>query len=121
VARAFLAAYNAIDLEALADLFAADVELVHLNRPIARKGRGDVLDMFRASADPDGPLQSRRFNPPERLIVAGDVVAVEHVWEADAKEDVPSLGAKAGERARLELVSILTVADGKIARYDEYG
>lgn len=122
VARAFLAAYNAADFDALAGLFDEDVEVIHYNRPIHCHGREETLDLFRASADPEGALSERHFNPPVRILVHDRLALIEHVWEAQAVADVASLDAKAGETAKLELVSILTVDEhGRIVAYDEYG
>jgi ketosteroid isomerase-like protein len=120
VAEAFLGAYNEKDFDVLGELFAEDVDLVHYNRPVAASGREAVLAMFRASAAPEGSFPDRRFLPPRRRIAAGEHVLLEHVWEATARQDVPGMGRK-GERVRIELATILTVADGRITLYEEYG
>jgi len=121
VATAFLAAYGDKDFDALADLLDESVELVHYNRPIAHSGKDEVLAMFRASADPEGNFPDRRFAAPVRVLPKDDLVVIEHIWEATARRDVAAMNCRAGERVRLDLVTILTVRDGHIVKYEEYG
>lgn len=121
MATAFLAAYGDKDFDALDDLLDESVELVHYNRPIAHSGKDAVLAMFRASADPRGSFPDRRFDPPRRLLPVGDLVVIEHVWKATARHDVAAMECQAGEPVSLDLVTILTVRDGRIVKYEEYG
>jgi len=118
VVEAFIDAYNSLDLTKLEALLDADVRLVHYGRGIAAEGREAVLALFARSAD--GPFPDRRFVPPRARLVDGDRVAVEHVWEATARADVPGM-ATAGEAVRMELCTIFTVRGDRIVAYDEYG
>jgi ketosteroid isomerase-like protein len=121
VATAFLAAYGKKDFDSLADLFDEGVELVHYKRAIAHSGKDAVVAMFRASGDPEGTFPDRRFAPPRRLLCQDDLALIEHTWEATAREDVPAMECRAGETVKLDLMTILTVRDGRIVKYEEYG
>lgn len=104
VVAAFLAAYNARDIDACAELFADDVHLVHHGRDVDVAGRDAVIEMFRGSVE---SRPERRFTPPTRITSNGDAVIVEHAWD--------------GGDVQMELVTIFTVDDGRITLYTEYG
>lgn len=114
----FLAAYNAKDLATIADLLHDDVSMVHFGRGVEAHGPDEVIARLAQSAT--GTFPDRRFSPARRRHVAGCHVIVEHDWEATATTDAPGFAA-AGERVTLELCTIFTLRDGRIAEYTEYG
>jgi steroid delta-isomerase-like uncharacterized protein len=118
VARAFLAAYNDIDLDAIAALVAPEIVMVHYGRGVDLLGRERVLAGLTASAT--GSFGDRRFGSPRRLTADGSRVAVEHTWTATAAADVANFAA-AGETVVMELCTVFTVVDGQITEYIEYG
>jgi uncharacterized protein (TIGR02246 family) len=118
VADAFLKAYNDKDLEALAALLHEDLHMVHYGTDFDLTGRAPIMERMTASAT--GALADRHFNRPRHVHEAGDTVIVEHEWEATATADVPGRAA-AGERVAMELCTILTVRDGVIVEYREWG
>jgi steroid delta-isomerase-like uncharacterized protein len=118
VARAFLAAYNAIDLDAIASLIAPEIVLVPYGRGVDLRGSERVLAGLTASAT--GAFADRRFGPPRRVTAARSRVAVEHTWTATAAADVANFAA-AGETVEMELCTVFTIADGRITEYIEYG
>jgi ketosteroid isomerase-like protein len=119
VAERFLLAYNERDIDTLDELFGEQIRVVHYGRGVDTQGHDAVVAMFRASLS--GAFPDRRFLPARRRLIAGEHVIVEHTWEATAVADSPAYGAKAGEQVTMELVTIITVADGKIVDYTEYG
>jgi uncharacterized protein (TIGR02246 family) len=114
----FLKAYNDKDLDAVADLLAEDLRMVHYGTDFDLRGRDAIMARMRQNAS--GPLSVRRFNPPRRIHETSDTIIVEHEWEATAPAEVPSRAA-AGERIAMELCTIFTVRDGLIVDYAEWG
>lgn len=118
VARAFLAAYNDIDLDAIATLISPEIVMVHYGRGVDLRGSQRVLAGLAASAA--GSFADRRFGPPRRLTAAGSRVAIEHTWTATASAAVVNFAAE-GETVQMELCTVFTVVDGQITEYIEYG
>jgi ketosteroid isomerase-like protein len=118
VVDAFLAAYNAGDLDAVGELLHDDVRVVHYGTPFDITGRDAVIESFARSRDVT--WSQRAFLPRRRTTAQDDRVVLEHAWAGTAAVDVPDR-AKAGEVVHIELCSVFTIRDGRIAAYDEWG
>lgn len=117
VVDAVVEAYNAKDFDRLEGLFAEDVHVTHHNRGIEATNRKELFGLFEAfgKAFPD-----RRFHNRRRVHVDGDIVIVEHTWAGTAAADVPGF-AGAGETFTMDLCTVLTIRDGQVDEYHDYG
>ncbi|MGH9281806.1 MAG: nuclear transport factor 2 family protein [Acidimicrobiales bacterium] len=113
----FVDAYNAQDFVRLQDVFSEDVYVIHHNRGVEAKSKQELFGLFEAfgAAFPD-----RRFHNQRRRLVDGDTVVVEHTWEGTAAADVPGFAA-AGDVARLDLCTVITIRHGRVVEYHDYG
>lgn len=118
-AERLIQAYNAKDFDALEQLIAPDIDFAHFNRDFVltdRKALLDVLRGFAASFVPD-----RRFEAPERVTVAGNIVVREAWYAGTAAIDLPGFGA-AGEAFRLKFCSIMRFDDaGILVEWKDHG
>jgi predicted ester cyclase len=117
VAEAYVAAYNANDLEAMSRLMSADVHVVHHNRGVDRQGWETVLAGKKAA---EAAMPDKRFRDRTRQLVSGDVVVFQHTWTGNPTTDLPGY-AVAGKEVNMELCTIFTIRDGQIVEYDDYG
>jgi steroid delta-isomerase-like uncharacterized protein len=117
VAREYIEAYNSGDLDRIAAVLADDIRLVHHNRGVDVRGKQDARGLFETYGKlfPDKKFSNRRS-----LTATGDRVFVEHTWGGKAAADVPGWAA-AGETVSLDLGTFITVRDGQIAEYHDYG
>lgn len=116
-AEDYIDAYNSGDLERIGALLAEDVRLVHHNRGVDVQGKPAALELFETYGKlfPDKAFTNRRS-----IAQAGDRVFVEHTWGGKAAADVPGWAA-AGETVSLDLGTFLTVRDGLLVEYNDYG
>jgi ketosteroid isomerase-like protein len=117
VANRWIAAYNAKDYDALAELAGENLHLVHHNRGVDVKSRDEAIQNMR---DFDQVASSKGFHSTRRQFSAADVVVTEQSWSATAKTDIPDF-IKDGETLTLELCCVWSVRDGKVVEYDDYG
>lgn len=118
-AESLIQAYNNKDFDGLATLIAPDIDFAHFNRDFVltdRDGLIEVLRGFAASYVPD-----RRFEPPERVTVAGNLVVREAWYAGTAAVDLPGFGA-AGEAFRLKFCSVMRFNDaGILVEWKDHG
>jgi len=118
-AERLIQAYNNKDFDGLATLIAPDIDFAHFNRDFVltdRDGLIEVLRGFAASYVPD-----RRFEPPERVTVAGNLVVREAWYAGTAAVDLPGFGA-AGEAFRLKFCSVMRFNDaGILVEWKDHG
>lgn len=110
--RAYYAAYNALDADALGQLLAPDVELVSAMG--SQHGRDAYLATYRYMTDLFTDIMT-----PEAIMVDGDTTTVTIHDSLTAKADIPDFmgqALKAGEELVLHLRGDYTVADGQITR-----
>lgn len=117
VVDAFVEAYNAKDFDRLEGIVAEDVYVLHHNRGAEANNRKELFGLFEAfgSAFPDRAFSNRRS-----VNVDGSTAVVQHTWGGTAAGDVPGFAA-AGEKVSLDLCTVVTVRDGQIAEYHDYG
>lgn len=110
-------AYNGKEFGRLEELTAEGVYVLHHNRGAEANNRKELFGLFEAfgAAFPD-----RRFSDRRSVNLDGDVVIVQHTWGGTAAVDVPGFAA-AGEKVSLELCTVVTVKDGQIVEYHDYG
>ena len=112
-------AYNAKDFDTLESLIAPGIDFAHYNRDFVLTSRDALLGVLRefaASYVPD-----RRFEEPERVLVAGDIVVREAWYAGTAAVDLPGFGA-AGETFRLKFCSVMRFdADGILIEWKDHG
>ncbi len=112
-------AYNAKDFDAIGRLLADDLDFAHFNRDFVVKGRDALLDVLRAFAADYVP--DRRFEPAERVTVAGNIVVREAWYAGTAAVDLPGFGA-AGEAFRLKFCSVMRFDDaGVLVEWKDHG
>lgn len=114
-----IAAYNAKDFAAMRALVAADLDFAHFNRDFSfnnSDGLFEVLRQFASALVPD-----RRFLPPERVSVCGNLVVREAYYTGTAQVDLPGFAA-AGGTIMLKFCSVLRFDDsGKLVEWKDYG
>ena len=112
--RAYYAAYNAVDAEALSVILAPDVVLVSAMGTQA--GRDAYLTTFRYMTD-----QFVDRMTPERIDVEGAVATVRIRDSLIARADIADFMGQPvarGQELLLALIGRYTIADGRIARIE---
>lgn len=113
VAR-YLAAYNALDVDAMLDCLAGDVRFENVSAGTVTV-RSDGRDAFRQLAEQGAAAFSQREQRPTACIAAGDRVALRIAYRATVRSDLPN-GWKAGDEIALTGASFFRLAgDGAIA------
>lgn len=117
IAEKYVETYNNEDLETMKTLMHPDVEVTHHNRGVHRVGRDVVFAGKGAAAKavPDKHFENRR-----RIFATDGVVVIEHTWAGTATVDMPGF-AEAGEAFAIDLCTVMTIEDGVIVKYDDYG
>lgn len=111
--------YNAKDFDGMAQMIAPDLDFAHFNRDFHLTGRDALLDVLRQFAAQFVP--DRRFEPAERVTVAGDIVVREAWYAGTAAVDLPGFGA-AGEAFRLKFCSVMRFDDrGILVEWKDHG
>jgi hypothetical protein len=118
-AERLIEAYNAKDFEALEAMIAPDIDFAHFNRDFVLTDRKALLDILRGFAATYVP--DRRFEAPERVTVAGNIVVREAWYAGTAAVDLPGFGA-AGEAFRLKFCSVMRFDDaGVLVEWKDHG
>lgn len=115
---AYFEAFNGKDFERLSAVFSDDVRFVHHNRGLEASGREELIGLLEHLARE--VFTDRRYVDVHHRHEAGDRVVVESTYETNVAQDLPGI-ARAGDHLRLDLCSVFTVRDGRIARWDDYG
>jgi hypothetical protein len=114
-----VATYNAKDFVTFRSLIAPNVDFAHFNRNFAfdrLDGLMQTIEQFASSFIPD-----RRFEPPLRVTVAGNLVVRESYYVGTAKVDLPGF-ASAGGQVRLKLCSVFRFNNqGVLVEWKDYG
>jgi predicted ester cyclase len=114
-----VAAYNAKDFKTLRSMITPNLDVAHFNRNVSfdsLDGLMEVIEQFASSAIPD-----RRFEPPLRVTVAGNVVVRESYYVGTAKVDLPGF-AQAGGAVRLKFCTVFRFDDqGILVEWKDYG
>jgi steroid delta-isomerase-like uncharacterized protein len=113
----YLAAWNACDVDAMAQLVTSDVEWADPALPVPARGVAEVQEFMRASfrAFPD-----LRFGEPDPPAVAacGDQLMWAWTMEGTHRGEIDPPGfAATGRRMRVEGVDVWGMREGRIARY----
>ena len=116
-AERYVEAYNSGDLERIAAFLSDDVRLTHHNRGVDVQGKDAAVELFKAYG---GLFPDKAFTNRRSIQVAGDRVIVEHTWGGKAASDVPGWAAE-GESVSLDLATFMTVRDGLLVEYHDYG
>lgn len=116
VANRYLDAYNAFDLDTLFSFLDENVYLIHHNRGFVTEGKAATSDLYRGTPDliPDRQLGERSI-----AAVDGNRVVVQHVLTGTPKVDLPF--GPAGEAFKIDIVTVFTVENGKVVKYEDYG
>jgi ketosteroid isomerase-like protein len=118
-AERFMSYYNAKDFDRLAAMTSPDLDFAHFNRDFTFKNRDALLDVLRQFGSALAP--DRKFLPPERVTVSGNVVVREAYWVATAQVDLPGFG-NAGSKIRLRFCSVMRFDDnGVLVEWKDYG
>ncbi|QIZ37742.1 nuclear transport factor 2 family protein [Saccharopolyspora sp. ASAGF58] len=113
----FIDSYNSGDLDRITALLSEDVRFVHHNRGVDVQGK----DAARKLLETYGELfPGKAFSNRRSIATSGDRVFVEHTWGGKAMADVPGWAA-AGETVSLDLGTFMTVRDGLLVEYHDYG
>ena len=119
LADQFIAAYNAKDMATLRAATAPNLDFTHFNRDFKfdnNEGLIAVLENFASNLVPD-----RRFLPPERVTVSGNIVVREAFYTGTATVDLPGF-APAGGTIMLKFCSVLRFDDlGILVEWKDYG
>lgn len=116
VVNRYLDAYNAFDLDTLFALLDENVYLIHHNRGFVTEGKAATSDLYRGTPDviPDRQLSERSI-----AAVDGGRVVVQHVLTGTPKIDLPF--GPAGEAFSIDIVTVFTIENGKVVKYEDYG
>lgn len=115
----FMKAYNDKDFETMRQMMAPDIDMAHYNRNAFFNKRDDLVAILPVFADVLAP--DRKFAPPVRINVAGNVVYRESDYSGTATDDIPNF-AKKGEQFKLRLCSVFRFDDdGIIVEWKDHG
>lgn len=118
-AERLIDAYNAKDFESLEHMISPSIDFAHFNRDFVLTDRKSLLDVLRGFASSMVP--DRRFDTPERVTVAGNIVVREAWYAGTAAVDIPGFGA-AGETFRLKFCSVMRFDDaGILVEWKDHG
>lgn len=113
----YIQAYNSGDLDVIATFLSDDVRLTHHNRGVDVSGKQAAIELFSAYG---GLFPNKAFTNRRSIQATGDRVIVEHTWGGKAAADVPGWAAE-GESVSLDLATFMTVRDGLLVEYHDYG
>ncbi|MGK2910980.1 MAG: nuclear transport factor 2 family protein [Sphingobium sp.] len=112
-------AYNDKDFDALAALIVPELDFAHYNRDFVLTSRQALIEVLRGFATTYAP--DRRFEPAERVTVAGNIVVREAWYAGTAAIDLPGFGA-AGEAFRFKFCSVMRFDDdGLLVEWKDHG
>ncbi|ASY44093.1 hypothetical protein CJD35_06230 [Sphingobium xenophagum] len=112
-------AYNAKDFDALSALIVPELDFAHFNRDFVLTSREALIEVLRGFATTYAP--DRRFEPAERVTVAGNIVVREAWYAGTAAIDLPGFGA-AGEAFRFKFCSVMRFNDnGQLVEWKDHG
>jgi predicted ester cyclase len=114
-----VAAYNSKDFKAFRSMITPTLDFAHFNRNFSfdrLDGLMESIEQFASTYIPD-----RRFEPPLRVTVAGNVVVRESYYVGTAKVDLPGF-AQAGGQVRLKFCTVFRFDDqGILVEWKDYG
>jgi len=118
-AEKLVALYNAKQFAEMEPLVSPSLDFAHFNRDFrfeTRAGLFDVLKHFAAALVPD-----RRFLPPERVSVCGNLVVREGYYTGTAQVDLPGF-ASAGSTIHLKFCTVMRFDEtGMLVEWKDYG
>jgi predicted ester cyclase len=117
VVNRFFEAYNAGNDEGMVSLAADNILVVHHNRDLEAKGKAAFREMLLKYR---GIMPDKHFANRTGFHVDGDTVVVRHTWYGRSSEDIPGLAVKGAVKA-YDLCTIMTVKNGLIVEYHDYG
>ena len=119
IADRLVSAYNNKGFATFRNLSAPSLDFSHFNRDFAFSeldGLLQTLELFAGSLMPD-----RRFEPPERVTVAGNIVVREAWWTGTCAVDLPGFGS-AGTRVRFKFCTVFRFDDnGILVEWKDFG
>lgn len=114
-----IAAYNAKDFAAMAELIAPDIDFAHFNRNFVMNSRDELLGVLKGFAETYAP--DRKFEEPEMVDVLGNTVVRQAWYVGTAAVDLPGFGS-AGEAFRLKFCSFMRFGDdGLLVEWKDFG
>jgi hypothetical protein len=118
-AERFVGFYNAKDFERLGAMAAPNLDFSHSNRNFAFNTRDALLELPKQFASTLAP--DRKFLPPERVTVSGNVVVREAYWVVTAAVDLPGF-AEASGKIRFRFCSVMRFDDnGILVEWKDFG
>ena len=117
VVSRFFEAYNAGDDEGMLRLCADNIWVIHHNRELEVRGKPAFREMLLKYRD---IMPDKHYANRTGFHVDGDTVVVRHTWYGRSSEDIPGLAVKGAARA-YDLCNIMTVKNGLIVEYHDYG
>lgn len=117
LADQYIDAYNRIDFDALGELLADDVHIIHHNRGVEVDGKEAALALYQGYG---GAFPDRAFTDRRDVLVDGETAIVRHTWGGTAAADVPGW-ATTGEKVSLALTTFLTFRGGRLVSYEDFG
>lgn len=114
-----IASYNAKDFDELSALIDPDLDFAHFNRDFILGSREALVEVLKGFAETYAP--DRRFEPADRVTVAGNIVVREAWYTGTAAVDLPGFGA-AGEAFRFKFCSVMRFNDdGLLVEWKDHG
>lgn len=114
-----IASYNAKDFDALSALIDPDLDFAHFNRDFILSSRAALIEVLKGFAETYAP--DRRFEPADRVTVAGNIVVREAWYTGTAAVDLPGFGV-AGETFRFKFCSVMRFNDdGLLVEWKDHG
>ncbi len=114
-----IASYNAKDFDELSALIDPDLDFAHFNRDFILGSREALVEALKGFAETYAP--DRRFEPADRVTVAGNIVVREAWYTGTAAVDLPGFGA-AGEAFRFKFCSVMRFNDdGLLVEWKDHG
>lgn len=108
--------YNAHEFIEIGDVLGEDIEVVHYNRGFTARGKDQMLGLYAAA---DESMGDRKFVNQVFYEADGNRVISQATFTGKNLVDTP-FGA-AGTDYSVDLCTILTVQDGKVVKYEDYG
>jgi len=116
IANRYFELYNTQQFDEIAKIVSDDIEVTHYNRGFHVQGRDQLLGLYEAA---NSMLGDRGFSNRLATTTDGKKVILQHYFSGKNLVDTPF--GPAGSDYGLDLCTILTIEDGLITKYEDYG
>lgn len=111
--------YNKGDFNSMREMMVQNIDFAHYNREVKFNNRDELIAVFPAFLE--NLIPDRRYTPPSRVNVSGNIVYREGVFTGTPTTYIPGFG-QTGERFSLHFCSVLRFNDqGLVEEWKDHG